>query len=279
MCVIRKIIILIVFAIVGQSTFAQPVIDVYLSLLAPASKGAQFRMVEEIHEVLALTNGKTPTFKIVKKFNSGGKIISETKYNSVGGVQYETSWEYNAKSEPTRRFTRQFFNYNGWSNEEIIFKYNDTTGRLQEITFLYEKIKKQSAQIDCDSLGRIKEVRVFNEAGVFNNIERLLYVPSNNSLRVMVFRSNEQFVAAHIYPLDYSKTPPKSSIKRAYNEKGEIILEALPDSKLKQGYYYDYRYDSYGNWNLKLTYQCIVTESDKVKDKKLEHKITRNISY
>lgn len=61
----------------------------------------------------------------------------------------------------------------------------------------------------------------FNESGVFINIERFLYVPANNSLRVMVYRSNEQYIATHIYPLDFTKTPPKSSIKRAYNESGD----------------------------------------------------------
>lgn len=265
--------------ILSKTLNAQPIIDVYLSSKIPTSKGIPFISVEETHELLALVNGKAPIFKVVKKYNSSGRVTSEIKYNSLGGVQYETTWEYNSKAEPTRKFTRQFFNYKGWSTEEIILKYNDTSGCLQDITYYIEKVKKQYAQVTCDSIGTIKEVRVFNESGVYTNIERLLYVPSNNSLRVMVYRSNEQFVAAHIYPLDYSKTPPKSSIKRAYNDRGDIILEALPDSKLKQGYYYDYRYDSYGNWNLKLTYQCTVAENDKVKDKKLEHKIKRNITY
>jgi len=279
MQIIVKIIFFITFGFAGVSTFAQPVIDVYLSAVSPTFKGMQFRMVEETHELLALVNGKTPFFKIVKKFNTEGRLISETKYNNMGGVVYETNWEYNSKSEPLKKFTKQFINYKGWTTEEVRFKYNDTTGCLQEINFYYEKVRKQYAQVTCDSLGKLKEIHVFNESGVFTNIERILYIPSNNSLRVMVYRSNEQFVAAHIYPIDYAKTPPKSSIKRAYNDRGDIILEALPDSKLKQGYYYDYRYDSYGNWNIKLTYQCTVTENDKVKDKKLEHKIIRNITY
>lgn len=274
-----KILVIALLITIGKTIFAQPIIDIYLSSQLPASRGANFYQVEEVHEVLALNNGMPPTFKILKKYNSVGKVISETKYNSAGGVQYETTWEYNTKAEPTRKFTRQFINYTGWTTEEVLLKYNDTTGYLQDITFLYEKVKKQYAQVTCDSVGRIKEVRVFNKSGVFINIERLFYVPANNSLRVMVSRSNEQFVAAHIYPLDYTKTPPKSSIKRAYNDRGDIILEALPNSKLKQGYYYDYRYDSYGNWNLKLTYQCTVTDDDKVRDKKLEYKITRNITY
>ncbi len=279
MKIVTKILIIALLTTTGNSLLAQPIIDIYLSSQIPASRGANFYQVEESHELLAIKNGTNSTFKIVKKYNNNGKIISETKYNSVGGVQYETTWAYNAKGEPTRKFTRQFINYKGWVTEEAIVKYNDTTGCLQDITFFYEKVKKQYAQATCDSIGRLKEVRIFNESGVFINIERFLYVPANNSLRVMVYRSNEQYVATHIYPLDFTKTPPKSSIKRAYNERGDIILEALPDSKLKQGYYYDYRYDSYGNWNLKLTYQCTVTDDDKVKDKKLEYKITRKITY
>lgn len=279
MKIVTKILIIALLTTTGNTLLAQPIIDIYLSSQIPESRGPNFYQVEETHEVLAIKNGTNSSFKIVKKYNNNGKIISETKYNSAGGVQYETTWAYNTKGEPTRKFTRQFINYKGWVTEEAIVKYNDTTGCLQDITFFYEKVKKQYAQATCDSNGRLKEIRIFNESGVFINIERFLYVPANNSLRVMVYRSNEQFVATHIYPLDFTKSPPRSSIKRAYNEKGDIILEALPDSKLKQGYYYDYRYDSYGNWNLKLTYQCTVTDSDKVKDKKLEYKITRNITY
>ncbi|BDX37116.1 hypothetical protein CYCD_04710 [Tenuifilaceae bacterium CYCD] len=258
---------------------AQPVVDVYLSTQIPASRGANFSCVEETHEVLAIKSEKAPTFRIVKKYNSLGKIISEIKYNSAGGVQYEINWDYNIKGEPTRRFMRQFINYKGWTTEEVLFKYSDTTGYLKDIQFFYEKVKKQYAQVDCDSLGRIKELRIFNESGVFTNIERLIYVPANNSLRVMVLRSTEQFIAAHIYPLDYTKQPPKSSLKREYYPNGDIMLETLPDSKMEQGYYYEYNFDSYGNWVEKLTYQCTVTSNNKVKNKKLEHKITRKITY
>lgn len=278
MKIVTKVLIITLLVTSGNTLLAQPIIDIYLSSQIPESRGPNFYQVEETHEVLAIKNGTNSPFKIVKKYNNG-KIVSETKYNSAGGIQYETTWTYTAKGEPTRKFTRQFINYKGWITEEVIVKYNDTTGCLQDITVFYEKVKKQYAQVTCDSTGRLQEVRIFNESGVFVNIERFLYLPANNSFRVMVYRSNEQYVATHIYPLDFTKTPPKSSIKRAYNEMGDIILEALPDSKLKQGYYYDYRYDSYGNWNLKLTYQCTVTDDDKVKNKKLEYKITRKITY
>ena len=276
---ISKILILLIISLVSNILVAQPIIDIYLSAKIPSSKGSNFTSVEEIHEVLALKNGKAPIFRIAMKFNANGNLISEIKYNSVGGIQYEINWEYNAKAEPTRKFIRQFINYKGWTTEEVIFKYNDTTGCLHDITFFYEKVKKQYAQVECDSSGKIKELRIFNESGVFTNIERVLYVSANNSLRVMVLRSNEQFVATYSYPLDYSKKPPKSSLKREYYPNGDIMLEALPDSKLEQGYYYEYKFDSFGNWTEKLTYQCTVTSSNKVKGKKLEHKITRKITY
>ncbi|MGE0077442.1 MAG: hypothetical protein AB7S48_06255 [Bacteroidales bacterium] len=279
MNLLSKTFALIVALAFGCVLRAQPVIEVYLNVVAPASRGANFSCVEETHETLVLKGEKVPTFRIVKKFNSLGKLISEIKYNSAGGVQYEISWDYNAMGEPVRKFMRQFINYKGWTTEEVQFKYNDTTGYLLDMFFLYEKVKKQSAQINCDSIGRIKEVLIYNESGAFTNIERLLYVPANNSLRVVVLRSSEQFVAAYIYPLDYTKQPPKSSLKREYYPSGDIMLETLPDSKMEQGYYYEYKFDSYGNWVEKFTYQCTVSSSNKVKNKKLEYKITRKITY
>lgn len=277
--VIKKILFILLFVLSYNYLFAQPVIDVYLSSRTPTSKGQTFQSVEETHEVLAIKNGKAPTFKLVKKYNPTGKLISETKYNSAGGIQYETIWEYNFKGEPTRKFTRQFVNYKGWATEETILKYNDSTGCLKEIQVYYEKLLRQSAQVVCDSTGKITEVNVYNENGVSSNIERLVYIPANNSIKVLNYKSNEQFVNATTYPLDPSKPEPKSALKREFYPNGEIMLEMLESSKSDQGYYYEYKYDSYGNWIEKLTYQCTVAPNNKVKNKKLEYLITRKITY
>jgi hypothetical protein len=39
-----------------------------------------------------------------------------------------------------------------------------------------------------------------------------------------------------------------------------VGFEALPYSKMEQGYYYEYKYDRYGNWTEILTYQCKVNQ-------------------
>ncbi len=277
----RLQILLLIFAVtvLCYSASSQPVIEVFLSLQTPESRGAQFSTIEELHEVLVPDSGKPQTFRVVKKYNSAGKIFSMIKYNSAGGVQCETTWAYSGSSKPLKKSIRQFINYKGWVTEEVRFVYNDTTGHLQDILFFYEKIKKKSAQVLFDSLGRIREVNVFNEAGAFVNIERFMYVPANNSLRIAVLSQTEQFIAAYVYPLDRTKEPPKSAIYKEYYPNGDIMLEALPDAKLGQGYYYEYIFDSYGNWTEKQTYQCAIGSNNKIRKKKLEYKITRKISY
>ena len=61
---------------------------------------------------------------------------------------------------------------------------------------------------------------------------------------------------------------------------GDVRIETLPDaSKGDQGYYYEYDYDSQGNWITKETYQVKLGKDNKVSKKKLEHRITRKITY
>jgi hypothetical protein len=52
----------------------------------------------------------------------------------------------------------------------------------------------------CDSTGRIVEVRVLNEKGELSGIDRLIYVPSNNLIRVLSYKANDQFIMATAYP-------------------------------------------------------------------------------
>ncbi|MEY1638842.1 hypothetical protein [Tenuifilum osseticum] len=271
--------IVITFLLFPLTLASQPVIDVYFSSLAPESKGPSFSKVEEVHELLIPKSGTPSYFKIVKQYNSNGKIVSEKRYNKAGGIMGESQWEYNAKGELTKKVNRQFMNFKGWINEQILLTYNDTSGVLEEITLFFENQLKQRAQVIPDKDLKITEVLVFNEKNVLTGKERVVYLPQNNTVRVLSYKSNEQFIGATTYPLDPKLPEPPSAIKREFNSHGDIVLEALPNSKMEQGYFYQYTYDSYGNWTEKLTYQCRVTKNNKVRDKKLEYKITRKISY
>ncbi len=218
-------------------------------------------------------------FKVVKQYNSQGKVISEKRYNKAGGIQGESLWEYNTKGELTRRVNRQFMNFKGWVTEVTTLTYNDTSGMLDEISVMFDKQLKQRAQVTIDNTQKITEVQVFNEKGVHTATERILYLPQNNTIRVLSYKANDQFIGATTYPLDPKLPEPPSALKREFNSNGDIILEALPNSKMEQGYYYDYSYDSYGNWTEKLIYQCTVSAKNKVRNKKLEYRITRKITY
>ena len=271
--------IVITFLLFPLTLASQPVIDVYFSSLAPESKGPSFSKVEEVHELLIPKSGTPSYFKIVKQYNSYGKIVSEKRYNTAGGIMGESQWEYNAKGELTKKVNRQFMNFKGWINEQILLTYNDTSGVLEEISLFFENQLKQRAQVIPDKDLKITEVLVFNEKNVLTGKERIVYLPQNNTIRVLSYKSNEQFIGATTYPLDPKLPEPPSAIKREFNSHGDIVLEALPNSIMEQGYFYEYTYDSYGNWTEKLTYQCRVTKNNKVRDKKLEYKITRKISY
>ncbi|HOK60033.1 MAG: hypothetical protein WBJ36_01375 [Tenuifilum sp.] len=271
--------IVITFLLFPLTLASQPVIDVYFSSLAPESKGPSFSKVEEVHELLIPKSGTPSYFKIVKQYNSYGKIVSEKRYNKAGGIMGESQWEYNAKGELTKKVNRQFMNFKGWINEQILLTYNDTSGVLEEISLFFENQLKQRAQVIPDKDLKITEVLVFNEKNVLTGKERIVYLPQNNTIRVLSYKSNEQFIGATTYPLDPKLPEPPSAIKREFNSHGDIVLEALPNSIMEQGYFYEYTYDSYGNWTEKLTYQCRVTKNNKVRDKKLEYKITRKISY
>lgn len=272
-------ILLAIVLLVPVVVKSQPAIDIYLSCRAPESKGPAFRTVEEIHELLIPRSGLPTYFRVVKQYNSYGLIIHEKRFNKAGGIIGESSWEYNSKGELTKKVYRQFMNFKGWITEQVLLTYNDSTGVLEEITTLFENQVKQRAQITADNTRKITEVTIFNEKGVHTGTERIIYLPQNNTIRVLSYKANDQFIGATTYPLDPKMPEPTSSIKREFNRYGDVTLEALPNSKLEQGYYYEYTYDSFGNWTEKLTYQCNVTSSGKVRNKKLEYRITRKITY
>jgi len=271
--------ILLHIILIPLYTVSQPVVGIYFSSRAGESRGPAFSKVEEIHELLIPQSGIPSYFRVIKQYNSSGKIISEKRYNKAGGIMGESTWEYNSKGELTKKVNRQFMNFKGWITEQTLLSYNDTSGVLQEITTLFENQVTLRAEIIPDKNLKITEVLLYNEKNVFLGTERVVYLPQNNTIRVLSYKPNEQFIGATTYPLDPKLPEPPSAIKREFNSQGDVVLEALPNSKMEQGYFYEYTYDSHGNWIEKLTYQCKVTENSKVKDKKLEHKITRIITY
>ena len=271
--------ILLHIILIPLYTASQPVVGIYFSTRASESRGLAFSKVEEIHELLIPQSGIPSYFRVIKQYNPSGKIISEKRYNKAGGIMGESTWEYNSKGELTKKVNRQFMNFKGWITEQTLLSYNDTSSVLQEITTIFENQVTLRAEVIPDKDLKITEVLLYNEKNMHVGTERVVYLPQNNTIRVLSYKPNEQFIGATTYPLDPKLPEPPSAIKREFNSQGDVVLEALPNSKMEQGYYYEYKYDSYGNWTEKLTYQCKVTKNGKVKDKMLEHKITRNITY
>lgn len=258
---------------------AQPEIELYLKTLQPEHRGKLFEKTEETHEVLISRKTKFPTFKIIREYNSRGNLISEIKFNSMGGRLRVIQWQYDANGKPVKRLAKLFANYKGWSNEEVQFSYNPTSGCLKKITKIYNGKVRDTIGVITDERCRVTKALVYNSKGVLVGLEKVFYLPANNSIRVLQYNGNEDFIGSTSYPLDPYGPIPTSPIRRKYNTRGDIVLEALPNSKLNQGYYYEYEYDSYGNWIKKETYQCTIVRNDKVRNKKLEHRITRKITY
>ncbi|QKG79159.1 hypothetical protein [Tenuifilum thalassicum] len=264
--------------ITTTQALAQPILDIYFSNRASESRGPNFSKVEEIHELYVPRSGTVSYFKVVKIYNSNGRVISEKKYNKVGGIMGEAYWEYNSKGEPTKFVNKQFMNFKGWVSEKTILTYSDSTGLLSKIDIYYGNKLQKSAEVTSKDM-KLTKVLVFNDKNVHVETERVVYLPQNNSIRVLRYKANDQFISATTYPLNPKLPEPPSSIKREFNSYGDIILEAIPHNKFEKGYYYEYDYDSYHNWIEKRIYICDIKRNGKIKNKKLEYKITRKIQY
>jgi len=213
-------------------------------------------------------------------FNKFGNITSETSYGKTGGKMSETKYNYNLNQKLTKKTHRYFLNMLGWRIEESTLSYNDTTGFISEIRYSKNGQLLSTSQVFCDDAGRPIEVRVLDDKGAFTLIERLAYSPHVNVIRVMQSKSTNQLIYRWVYPIDITKPYQTGQIEREFYPNGEIMQEALEDeSKLDQGYFYEYRYDSHGNWIEKDTYQVTFGKNRKIKEKRLEHKIVRTIKY
>ena len=58
------------------------------------------------------------------------------------------------------------------------------------------------------------------------------------------------------------------------------MVETLTHAvKGDQAYYYEYQYDNDNNWVVKETYQVKLGRNNKIRNKKLENRVTRKITY
>ena len=254
---------------------AQPFLDWYMQSLQPSSRGNRFSSIEETHE-LHIT-GKT--LNIRQSYNPQGQILYELGKNSRGGRHSETKWEYNAAGKLVKRSSEKYMNVIGWTTELVELSYNESTGHLETITHTIGDGYKQSADVQCDSTGMPIEAKVYNTKGVLINIERVMKIPGNNCIRVTKHTPSGLFSGSYNYPIDPKEPVPTNNLKREFNEYGDVVLEALEGKlKLNQAYYYEYEYDSQGNWITKHTHSCSI-QGNKPRNKKLEHTITRKIVY
>ena len=251
----------------------------FLGVQSDISKGRNFRTIEEISEVQIRGVNPVP-HRRVKQFNSKGSIVSDIIYNSAGGTSRETNWEYIDGVNLRRKHHRFFANIIGWQEEEVVIDWDSTTNLPQHIKVTKNGRVWQTAIIQPDTLGRIESARVLNANGGHVFTERFMYLESSNMIRITVFRPNGVFQSTWSYPIDRSKPFSFESVKRQYYPNGDVMVETLTNAvKGDQAYFYEYEYDGQGNWIERNNYQVELGRNDRIRRKKLEHKITRTITY
>ncbi len=275
----RRILLLIGFLCFGVALSGQPIISFYLDSGGEISRGRPFASIEESHELLIKGASNAPV-RVEKRFNSQGNIVYQRTKSRAGGTVSETKWEYIDGQKFARKHHRYFVNIIGWREDEVIITYCQNNHKPEKIEVKKEGKLFQYATITTDSLNRIESVKVFLANGPQIFTERLRYLHSNNMIRVFVYKANEQFYGSWAYPLDPTKEFHTESMNRVYYPNGDIKIETLATtSKTEQAYYYEYEYDAQGNWIEKETYQVSLGRNNRIRNKKLEHRITRTITY
>lgn len=275
----RRFLVISVFWLASLVGVGQPIIGYYLGETRETNRGRKFKSIEEIHEVL-IKDVSTSPYRVEKSFNYNGLKISQIVYGKQGGVNSDTRWEYTGDGRLQKMNHKYFVNMVGWREEILTIEYNPDTGFPERITQEREGKILQKGNIIADTLGRVELVQVYNTSGALTYLEKLIYLIPANIIRVLIYKPNNQFVGTWSYPLDHSKDIYISSVNQMFYPNGDVRIETLPDaSKGDQGYYYEYDYDSQGNWITKETYQVKLGKDNKVSKKKLEHRITRKITY
>lgn len=274
-----RILIIAIIIFSGISLNAQPTIEIFLTNHPFLSRGSVIESVEDTYELL-VNNVQPKPYKNAMLFNSQGFLIAETSYGKAGGKMSETKYDYNQNNRLTKKTQKYFVNMLGWKVDETALTYNDTTGFISEIRFIKNGVLQTTSKVFCDKVGLPFEVRVLDDKGAFISIEKISYSPNSNITRVMILKTTNQLVSRWLYAIDYTKPYQAGSVEKEYNSNGDVVLESLDyQTKTDQGYFYDYSYDGQGNWIEKNTYQVTFNKNNKVKDKKLEHKISRIIKY
>lgn len=274
----KSLLITGIFFFLLKTAISQPTIEVYLTSSPFPSRGSVIESIEENYELLIKEVPPRP-IKIVSLFNKDGMLTSEIKYGKGGGKQSDIKCEYNNR-KLIKKTQKYFVNMSGWKIDETNLKYNDTTGFLTEMSVSKNNVQQSMCKVFCDGDGRPIDIRVLDNTGAYEMNEKLVYSPGINLVRVMMFKANNQFAGSYNYPIDPSKPTQNYQVEKQYYPNGDIMLDSLDSkSKTNQGYYYEYKYDSNGNWIEKETYQVTLGKNNKIKEKKLEHRITRTIKY
>lgn len=274
-----KKLVVVFMLLIAKTALNQPFVGYYLGSTYEPSKGRNFLKIEETYELTIKGINPLPS-KTEKRFNAQGNIVSEVHFGSTGGKTREVRWEYLNGTLLALKHTRYFVNIAGWQEETIRVEYDGATNL--PTTIYVDKNGKpfQWAIITTDSLNRISSARVLDARKAHIFTEQLIYLEASNMIKVMVHRANGQFFGTWNYRLDERKPYNVSSLKRKFNDKGHIMLETLSTAtKGDQAYYYDYSYDSDGNWVVKDIYQVSLGSGDRIRKKKLEYRITRSITY
>lgn len=275
----HKFLFTIVLSIATLLSTAQPFIGYFLGYTYESSKGGTFLQIEETYE-LTLKDITTLPYRTEKRFNSQGNITSEVVYGKTGGKSSETRWEYLNGTKLTLKHHKYFVNMIGWQEESLKIEYDPITDLPKSIMLDKNGKPFQWAIVVPDTLNRIESVKVFDARKAHIFTENLMYLDASNMIKVMVYRANGQFFGTWSYRLNERKQYNFSTLKIKYNDNGDIMLETLSNAvKGDQAYYYEYQYDSHRNWIVKETYQVSLGSGDKIRKKKLEHKVTRKITY
>jgi hypothetical protein len=267
------------FVLISILGYCQPVASHLLAPPAELSKGRAFRAIEEQSEVIFKGLQSYP-HRVLKEFNEQGHIVSRIALNSAGGRESESHWEYFSGLKLLKKKHKFFANISGWTEDEVKVEWDVDRGLPLKVEITRNGKVMQWALSVIDTLGRIESLRVFGSTGAHTFTERFMYLESSNMVRVMVFKSNGVFTSNWTYPIDPTKEFSYDTVSRQFYPNGNVMIETLTDSnKGDQAYYYEYEYDSQGNWIEKRTYQANLGRNNTIRSKKLEHKLTRRIDY
>ncbi len=250
----------------------------WLSPQPDISNGNPYKSIEETSEIIIDGINSSPT-RIVKHFNELGYITSSVTYNSAGGTTNETKWEYQEGKYLIKKHERSFANFRGWTEEEVRIEWDSENNLPKRIEVYKNGELWQWATLNPNEEGKIETAMVYNSKGLVYT-ENIMYLEPSNLIRVRIQRANRSFAGTASYPIDPLKPFSFDSVERKFYPNGDVMVETLTHAvKGDQAYYYEYQYDNDNNWVVKETYQVKLGRNNKIRNKKLENRVTRKITY